>query len=89
MISYKPLWATLQLKGYTSHTLRNKFEDVGLKISGSTLQRLQKGESVSTNTLDTLCKILKCDLKYIVSLIPDEDIKVDSNDNWVDRKEIK
>jgi DNA-binding Xre family transcriptional regulator len=42
-----------------------------VNISGSTLLRLQSNQSVSTNTLDTLCVILDCALSDIVRYTPD------------------
>ena len=69
MISYAPLWETMKRNGATTYTLRNKGKSEN--ISGSTLLRLQNNESVSTNTLNTLCNILKCDLSDIVEYIPD------------------
>ena len=69
MISYQPLWETMKKKGATTYTLRNKGSDYNL--SGSTILRLQAGESVSTNTLDTLCKILNCNLSDVAVFIPD------------------
>lgn len=65
MISYAPLWKTMKKKSATTYTLRNKGG-----ISGSTVLRLQANESVSTNTLDALCKILNCTLQDIVEYIP-------------------
>lgn len=64
MISYGPLWKTMEERGATTYTLQVKGE-----ISSSTVRRLKAGESVSTNTLDALCKILKCDLTDIVEFI--------------------
>ncbi len=64
MISYAPLWKTMKDKGATTYTLRNKAH-----ISGATVQRLQRGESVSTNTLDTLCRHLNCRIEDIVVFI--------------------
>ncbi|WP_250227879.1 helix-turn-helix domain-containing protein [Anaeropeptidivorans aminofermentans] len=69
MISYAPLWKTMKEKGATTYTLRNKGREEN--ISGSTLLRLQNNESVSTNTLNTLCKILNCKLSDIAEYIPD------------------
>lgn len=69
MISYAPLWETMKRKGANTYTLRNKKNSEN--ISGSTLLRLQNNESVSTNTLNTLCNILECDLSDIVEYIPD------------------
>lgn len=68
MISYAPLWRTMEQKGATTYTLQVKGQ-----ISSSTVRRLKSGESVSTNTLDALCKVLQCDLNDIISYIPDPD----------------
>ena len=40
-------------------------------ISSSTIRRLKAGESVSTNTLDALCKILHCSVQDIIEFIPE------------------
>ncbi len=66
MISYEPLWRTMKAKGATTYTLQVKGE-----ISSSTVRRLKAGESVSTNTLDTLCKILNCGLSDVVEYMAD------------------
>lgn len=60
VIVYTPLWETMKKKGVTTYTLREKF-----KISGSTVQRLKKNMSVSTNTLADLCELLDCELSDI------------------------
>lgn len=67
MIVYDPLWETLKKKGLSTYTLRVKFH-----ISGSTVQRLRKNMSVSTNTLEDLCNLLNCSLSEIAEHIPDE-----------------
>ena len=41
-------------------------------ISSSSIRRLKAGESVSTNTLDALCKILDCTLDEIIIYLPDK-----------------
>lgn len=64
MISYNPLWATMKRQNITTYYLRNKGGDYN--ISGSTILRLQAGESVSTNTIDALCKLLKCQVSDII-----------------------
>lgn len=65
MISYTPLWKTMKAKGATTYTLRYK----GF-IGGGTIQRLRKNETVSTNTLDLLCKILNCKLSDVAVYLP-------------------
>lgn len=67
MISYKRLWSTMEEKGATTYTLQIKGE-----INSSTIRRLKAGESVSTNTLDALCRILDCTLNDIAEYIPDD-----------------
>ncbi len=66
MISYAPLWETMQKRGATTYTLEVKGD-----VSSSTIRRLKAGESVSTNTLEALCKILDCTLQDIVEYLPD------------------
>ena len=67
MISYEPLWKTMKLRGATTYTLQVKGG-----ISSSTIRRMKAGESVSTNTLEALCKILDCPLEDIVEYLPDK-----------------
>ena len=64
MISYAPLWKTMQERGATTYTL-----EVKGNISSSTIRRLKAGESVSTNTIDSLCSILKCDISDVIAYI--------------------
>jgi putative transcriptional regulator len=65
MIVYTPLWETLKRKGLSTYALRNQFG-----ISGSTVQRLRKNMSVSTNTLDDLCNLLDCPLRDVAEHRP-------------------
>ena len=67
MISYEPLWQTMKRRGATTYTLQVK-----AGISSSTLRRMQANESVSTNTLDTLCKFFGCEVDDIIKFQPDE-----------------
>jgi DNA-binding Xre family transcriptional regulator len=67
MISYAPLWKTMDEKGATSYTLINKGE-----VASATYKRLKDGESVSTNTLDAICKLLNCKVQDIIEFVPDE-----------------
>ena len=67
MISYAPLWETMERRGATTYTLQ-----VQGGISSSTIRSMKAGESVSTNTLEALCKLLDCSLADIVEYLPDE-----------------
>lgn len=67
MISYQPLWATMERKKATTYTLQVKGG-----VSSSTIRRLKANESVSTNTIDALCLILDCTVSEIIEYIPDK-----------------
>ncbi len=60
MISYEPLWNTLDRKNVSQYQLINKY-----KVSAGQLSRLRKNANVSTHTLNTLCEILDCELHEI------------------------
>lgn len=66
MISYSPLWKTMEARGASTYTLQVKGG-----ISSSTIRRIKANESVSTNTLDALCKILDCEISDVVEYVPD------------------
>lgn len=68
MISYAPLWRTMEERDATTYTLQVKGN-----ISSSTIRRLKAGDSVSTNTLDALCRILKCGISDVIAYLPDMD----------------
>ncbi len=68
MISYKPFWETVKAKGESTYTLINKYN-----ISSATVNRIRKGEGISTMKIDDLCKILHCRVEEIIQYIPDED----------------
>ena len=55
MITYKNIMKQLSDAGYTSYKLQK--ENI---ISGSTIDRIRKGLSISTNTIDTICRLCKC-----------------------------
>ena len=66
MISYAPLWETMAKRRAATYTL-----EVKGKISSSTIRRIKAGESISTNSLDSLCKILDCTIPDIIEYLPD------------------
>ena len=64
MISYAPLWETMRRQKATTYTLQVKGG-----ISSSTIRRLKAGESVSTNTLDALCRLLHCQVSDVLTYL--------------------
>ena len=67
MISYDRLWQTMKEKGVTQYILIKKHG-----ISPAQITRLKRNESVSTHTIETFCKILKCNVEDVMQYIEDE-----------------
>lgn len=67
MISYAPLFKTMKTRQITSYRL----EKMG--FSRATYYSIQKGNSVSTNTINQLCRLLKCGVPDIMEYIDDEE----------------
>ena len=67
MISYEPLWETMRRQKATTYTLQVKGG-----ISSSTIRRMKAGESISTNTLDALCRLLHCQVTDVLTYIEEE-----------------
>lgn len=57
----------LKEKGYSSYSLRKE-----KLLSESTIQKLRSGEGVSWDNLDTLCKLLECDISDILEYQKEE-----------------
>ncbi len=67
MISYAPLWQTMQNRGETTYTLINKHG-----INPRTVNNLKHNKSITMFTLERLCQILHCQAEEIVLFLPDE-----------------
>lgn len=67
MISYAPLFKTMKERKISSYRL----EKMG--FSRATYYSIQKGNSVSTNTINQLCKLLKCDVSDVMQYIDEEE----------------
>lgn len=66
-ISYRPLWHLLLDRNMNKQKLK---ELTGL--SSSSIAKLGKGESVTTDALVRICKKLDCDLPDIMELVDDD-----------------
>lgn len=64
-ISYNKLWKLLIDKGINKKQLREMTE-----MSTTSLAKLTKGESVTTNLLLRICEKLDCDISDIMEVIP-------------------
>ena len=69
MISYEPLWRTMERRQITTYTLINKYG-----INPRTIHNLKHGKSITLYTLERLCSILECQAEGIVHFLPDEKV---------------
>ena len=63
MISYEPLFQTMKKKKITSYKLQTE------GFSRATYYSIKQGNSISTNTVNQLCKLLKCNVSDIMEYI--------------------
>lgn len=66
MISYAPLFKTMADKNTTSYALFKQ------GFPKATYYSIRQGNSVSTNTINQLCKLLKCPVSDIIEYIEEE-----------------
>lgn len=72
-VSYNGLWKTLIDK-----KLQKKDLTEDLNISSTTIAKMGKGEMVSMNVLERICRYLNCNIGDIMSF--EIDVAVDGND---------
>ena len=60
MIKFDKLWVTMEKKGASTYTLREK-----CGIDSKTVRRLRANENIETKTLNKLCEVLECGLEDI------------------------
>ena len=65
MISYKPLFRLLLERDMTKTQLR---EAVG--FSSATLAKMSKGEYISLETIENICKYLNCKIEDVIEIQP-------------------
>ena len=61
MISYTPFWETLKRLNISTYTLITKHN-----ISSATIDRMKKGNGISTMKIDDFCRILNCSVSDII-----------------------
>ena len=64
LVSYEPLWRTLEEKGINQYRLVRYYN-----FSPGQLSRIKHGEHISTRTVDKLCAILDCQVDDIFEII--------------------
>lgn len=71
MIIYKDILNKLKDSGYNTTKIRK--ENI---LPQSTLQRLRENKPISTETIDVLCTLLKCQPGDLLGHIPDNESEV-------------
>lgn len=66
LISYRPFLETLKKQGVTTYALITKHN-----ISSATIDRMKKGNGISTMKIDDFCRILHCRVEDIIEYIDD------------------
>lgn len=66
VISYEPLWQTMERKQITTYALITKHG-----INSRTIHNLKHNKSITLYTLEKLCNILDCQAESIVQFLPD------------------
>lgn len=66
-VSYKRLWKLL-----IDRDMKKKDLAAAANISTYTVNKLNRGENVNTDTLVSICKVLDCTFDNIMELIPDQ-----------------
>ena len=68
MIKYEPFWKTLKEREITTYALITKYN-----ISSATIDRIKKGQGITTTKIDDFCRILHCSVSDIIEYVPDID----------------
>ena len=63
MISYRPLWETMEKKGVSQYHLLKS------GIDNKTLDSLKKGKNITLLTLEKLCAIIGCTPNDVVEFL--------------------
>lgn len=65
-VSYNKLWHLLLDRNMNKQDLRRV-----AKLSSTSVAKLGKGESVTTDTLVRICRALNCDISDIMEVMPE------------------
>lgn len=72
MFRYKiDVMKELSNKGFTSSRMRK--EKI---LSEATMQNIRKGKGITTDTLNTICVILRCQPSDVLEIVPSDEEKI-------------
>ncbi len=64
MISYEPLWRTMEKRNMSTYTLIHKYS-----INPRTINNLKHNKSITMFTLERLCEILECEPNDVIKFV--------------------
>ncbi|MDE7320856.1 MAG: helix-turn-helix transcriptional regulator [Lachnospiraceae bacterium] len=69
MVSYEPLWKTMEEREITTYALINKHN-----INPRTINNLRHDRGITVDTLEKLCRILSCTPNDVIKFVNEEDV---------------
>lgn len=66
-VSYKRLWKLL-----IDRDMSKKQLETSAHLSSSTIAKMNKGQGVTVNTLERICRVMGCRIEDIMEFVPDE-----------------
>ena len=64
MIVYDKFWETMRRRGESTYTLIHKYN-----ISSGTIDRIRKGQGITTSKIDDFCKIFHCSVQDNITYV--------------------
>lgn len=64
MIVYDKFWETMRRSGESTYTLINRYN-----ISSSTIDRIRKGQPITTTKLNDFCQIFHCRVEDLITYV--------------------
>jgi len=74
-VSYKKLWHLLIDKDMKKQDLQKLS-----RLAPASIAKLSKGDTVTTETLEKICRALDCDIADIVEIIPDTSVEFSTDE---------
>lgn len=77
MIVYDKFWETMRQSGESTYTLIHNYN-----ISSSTIDRIRKGQAITTTKLNDFCQIFHCRVEDLITFVEEPEV----SEPWLSRK---
>ncbi len=67
MISTKPFWQQMEMKGISTYSLENTYD-----LNPAEISRLRNNHNFTMKSLNRFCEMFQCRISDIIVYIPDE-----------------